>query len=218
MYAGAIIGGIGLVALCYFISWLIDRGTDKAADAIGNEVLRGKNKKHGQTLIYLRDLYPELCRGYVPQQTTPAMNQMPPVQPQPMQPKPMQNQAAPVQPVQPVQPVKPVQPVQQVKPVQPVQQARPVQPVQQARPVQPVQQAKPVQPVQQVRPVQQAKPVQQKPVQQVRPVQQAKPVQQKPVQRQGAPAGQAAGWKCIVCGTMNPGLVDICKNCGNIHA
>ena len=188
MYAGAIIGGIGLVALCYFISWLIDRGTDKAADAIGNEVLRGKNKKHGQTLIYLRDLYPELCRGYVPQQTTPAMNQMPPVQPQPMQPKPMQNQAAPVQPVQPVQPVKPVQ------------------------------QVKPVQPVQQVRPVQQAKPVQQKPVQQVRPVQQAKPVQQRPVQRQGVPAGQAAGWKCIVCGTMNPGLVDICKNCGNIHA
>ena len=186
MYAGAIIGGIGLVALCYFISWLIDRGTDKAADAIGNEVLRGKNKKHGQTLIYLRDLYPELCRGYVPQQTTPAMNQMPPVQPQPMQPKPMQNQAAPVQPVQPVQPVKPVQ---QVKPVQPVQQARPVQ---------------------------QAKPVQQKPVQQGRPVQAVKPVQ--PVQRQGVPAGQAAGWKCIVCGTMNPGLVDICKNCGNIHA
>ena len=211
MYAGAIIGGIGLVALCYFISWLIDRGTDKAADAIGNEVLRGKNKKHGQTLIYLRDLYPELCRGYVPQQTTPAMNQMPPVQPQPMQPQPMQNQAAPVQPVQPVQPVKPVEPVQQVKPVQPVQQARPVQ-------QKPLQQVKPVQPVQQVRPVQQAKPVQQKPVQQVRPVQQAKPVQQKPVQRQGVPAGQATGWKCIVCGTMNPGLVDICKNCGNIHA
>lgn len=189
MYAGAIIGGIGLVALCYFISWLIDRGTDKAADAIGNEVLRGKNKKYGQTLIYLRDLYPELCRGYVPQQTTPAMNQMPPVQPQPMQPKPMQNQAAPVQ---------------------------PVQPVQQGRPVQPVQQVKPVQPVQQVRPVQQAKPVQQKPVQQGRPVQPVKPVQ--PVRRQGNPAGQAAGWKCIVCGTMNPGLVDICKNCGNIHA